>query len=138
MSKEKQMDWLDQQQYGKMSQACSKWLETSLGISSANLSDMGGQWSHRTDDHGEMLVLCLAPSELPHGAFSMLNFSDCPNAAAESSLSQVLIPEQDVPSKYYLSAAAAKGILRRLEGHHDKMPRPLVEAFRQAALNPEN
>lgn len=49
-----------------------------------------------------------------HGGFSMLNISAWPNDASVCSLSQIL-ETGPIPSKYYLSAKACMGILRRAE-----------------------
>ena len=58
-------------------------------------------------------------------AFSMHSFGECPSAAAESRLSQIL---EDTPhQKYYLSAKACAGILRRAERRGKKLP-PELEA----------
>lgn len=48
-----------------------------------------------------------------HGASSMLNFGESPNVVEESGLSQIL--EDNVPQRYYLSARACVGVLRRAE-----------------------
>jgi DNA (cytosine-5)-methyltransferase 1 len=45
------------------------------------------------------------------GERSMLNFGECPSVVEESTLSQIL--EENVPTKYYLSETACRGILRR-------------------------
>lgn len=47
------------------------------------------------------------------GASSTLNFGEYPNVAEESGLSQIL--EDNVPQRYYLSARACVGVLRRAE-----------------------
>ena len=48
-----------------------------------------------------------------HGEHLMLNTTECPNVDVESFLSQIL--QTNVPEKYYLSAKACQGILRRAE-----------------------
>ena len=45
------------------------------------------------------------------GEPSTLNFGEYPNAVEESTLSQIL--EENVPTKYYLSETACRGVLRR-------------------------
>jgi hypothetical protein len=57
---------------------------------------------------------------LSHGALWTLNFSESPNAAVESRLSAIL--QASVPMKYYLSAKACMGILRRAEKRGKKLP----------------
>ena len=58
-----------------------------------------------------------------------LNIGESPNAAAESTLSQIL--EENVPEKYYLSARACEGILRRAERRGKELPPILKEALTQ-------
>ena len=60
-----------------------------------------------------------------HGASSMLNIGECPNVATESSLLQILQPVTDVPEKYYLSAKACLGILRRARERGKELPEEL-------------
>lgn len=64
--------------------------------------------------------------------FSTHSFGECPSAAVVSRLSQIL---EDTPhQKYYLSAKACAGILRRAERRGKKLP-PELEAklIRQSA-----
>ena len=71
------------------------------------------------------------------GGYLTLSISDCPSAAVVCSLSEVL--ETDVPRRYFLSARAARGILRRAEKRGREMPTVLRAALQQAAesMNPE-
>ena len=55
------------------------------------------------------------------------NTGESPKDAAESSLSAIL--EVDVPEKYFLSARACEGILRRAEKRGKKLPLMLWEAL---------
>ena len=48
------------------------------------------------------------------------NTGECPNAAVESRLSQIL--EDNPQEKYYLSAKACQGILRRAERRGKDLP----------------
>ena len=61
------------------------------------------------------------------GGFLTLSISEWPNGAAVCSLSEVL--EMDVPRKYFLSAKAAAGILRRAEKRGKEIPEMLREAL---------
>ncbi len=61
--------------------------------------------------------------------FLMLNSGECPNAAVESFLSQIL--QVNVPEKYYLSKTACEGILRRAERRGKELPAMLKEALLQ-------
>ena len=64
------------------------------------------------------------------GAFSS-NIGECPNEEIESTLSEVL--EVVTPSKYYLSATACEGILRRAERRKKELPPELETALKQQA-----
>jgi hypothetical protein len=64
-----------------------------------------------------------------------LDTSECPNVAVESSLSDILEPE--VPSRFYLSSKAARGILRRAEKRGKTLPmhlRTALETVRDRAV----
>lgn len=61
------------------------------------------------------------------GAYSTHSFGECPSVAVESRLSQIL---EDTPHpKYYLSAKACAGILRRAEKRGKPLPPKLKEAL---------
>lgn len=62
-----------------------------------------------------------------HGAYMMRSFGECPSVAVESRLSQIL--EAEVHPKYYLSARACEGILRRAERRGKELPQPLKDAL---------
>ena len=55
--------------------------------------------------------------------------SESPRGAVEFSLSRVLEDSADVPRKYWLSARAAAGILRRAEKRGKQLPAPLLQAL---------
>ena len=61
--------------------------------------------------------------------FLTLNIGESPNVEEESTLSQIL--EVDAPEKYYLSAKACEGILRRAERRGKQLPPMLKEALEQ-------
>lgn len=61
--------------------------------------------------------------------FLMLNTGESPKDAVESTLSQIL--EVNAPKKYYLSARACEGILRRAERRGKKLPEMLKIALQQ-------
>ncbi len=69
------------------------------------------------------------------GGYLTLSTSELPNDAAVCSLSQVL--EADAPPKYYLSAKACAGILRRAEKRGKELPEQLHRALRQATTQAE-
>lgn len=64
-----------------------------------------------------------------HTEFLTRNIGESPSAAVESTLSQIL--EANVPKKYYLSAKACEGILRRAERHGKELPPMLKTALEQ-------
>ena len=57
-----------------------------------------------------------------------LDTSECPKGAVESSLSQILV--DTVPSKYFLSSEACKGILRRARERGKELPEMLGTALK--------
>lgn len=64
-----------------------------------------------------------------HGEFSMRAFGECPNVVEESGLWQIL--EANVPQKYFLSARACAGVLRRAERRGKELPTILKTALEQ-------
>lgn len=62
---------------------------------------------------------------------SMLNTGEYPSVGEECTLSQIL--EDDAPTKYYLSANACTGILRRSEQRGKKLPEILEKALKEQA-----
>ena len=63
---------------------------------------------------------------------STRNISEYPNAAAESTLSQIL--QVEVPEKYYLSPKACQGILRRAAARGKELPEMLKAALEHQAV----
>jgi hypothetical protein len=57
----------------------------------------------------------------------MHSFGESPKEDVESHLSQIL--EVDAPKKYYLSAKACEGILRRAERRGKVLPKMLKDAL---------
>lgn len=66
-----------------------------------------------------------------HGECLTLNSSEWPKDAAVCSLSDILIP--DAPQRYFLSARACAGILRRAEIRGKSLPPQLDAVLRAAA-----
>jgi hypothetical protein len=66
-----------------------------------------------------------------NGVCLIRNSSEYPNGAEESLLSQVL--EQNPSDKYFLSAKAAQGILRRANKRGKTLPAPLQMALEHTA-----
>ena len=70
-------------------------------------------------------------TEFPsHGASSMRNTGECPSAARESTLWQIL--QMDAPDTYYLSAKACQGILNRAKRRGKQLPAILEAALIEA------
>jgi hypothetical protein len=65
------------------------------------------------------------------GVCLIRNSLEYPNGAEESLLSQVL--EQNPSEKYFLSAKAAQGILRRANKRGKQLPAPLQQALESTA-----
>lgn len=69
-----------------------------------------------------------------HGEFLTLNIGESPNVAVESSLSQILQPQSDVPQKYFLSKRGCLGILRRAAAKNKVLPMELKQALKEQAV----
>ena len=65
-----------------------------------------------------------------HGGCLTLSIGAFPSAAVESTLWQIL--EGDAPEKYYLSAKACAGVLRREKRRGNTLPKMLREALEEA------
>ena len=65
------------------------------------------------------------------GVSMTLSFGEFPSEERESTLSQIL--EANAPEKYYLSAKACAGILRRAETRGKELPKILEEALEETA-----
>jgi hypothetical protein len=65
-----------------------------------------------------------------HTEFLTLSTSEWPNAAAVCSLSDTL-ETGDLPQRFFLSATACAGILRRAEKRGKQLPEALEQALKQ-------
>ena len=72
-------------------------------------------------------------SATSHGESLTLNIGESPSVAVESSLSQILQPQEDVPQKYFLSKRGCLGILRRAAAKNKVLPMELEQALREQA-----
>lgn len=81
---------------------------------------------------GQTQVWFLGPRDVPRGVFSTLNTSDWPNDARVCSLSQVLAAGP-IPPRFFLSARACAGILRRAAKRGKTLPATLHAALAQVA-----
>lgn len=97
------------------------WLEKYLGASST---------FQKVD--GKMPALLLAKSGFSNGQLWMRNTSEWRSGAVVCSLSQILETGAVAP-RYFLSATACRGILRRAEKRGKTLPAPLEAALRQVA-----
>ena len=79
-----------------------------------------GKWAHAGMVRGGQFVSA--------GDCSTVNIGECPSEESESILSEVL--EAIVPRKYYLSATACEGILRRAENRGKKLEADLEAALK--------
>jgi hypothetical protein len=66
-----------------------------------------------------------------------LNTSESPSVVVESSLSRVL-ETGELPPRFYLSAKACAGILRRATKRGKALPAMLEQALKQAAQLPQS
>lgn len=105
---------------------------TGSAPSLARLLEGGAPFS-RQGENGSVRVLLLDPDELPRGVCSTLNTSECPNGAAVSSSLPDVLETGPIPSRYYLSAKACAGILRRAEKRGKKLPEHLERVLREVA-----
>ncbi|KUR47569.1 hypothetical protein PST407_02635 [Pseudomonas syringae pv. tomato] len=81
---------------------------------------------------GRTLVVCMDPKEQSRGGSWTPNISAWPNDAAVCSLSQVL-EQTSIPQRYFLSAKACAGILRRAEARGKTLPEQLLSALHSSA-----
>nr|DAM59702.1 MAG TPA: hypothetical protein [Caudoviricetes sp.] len=73
-------------------------------------------------------------SATSHGESLTLSIGESPNVAVESSLSQILQPQEDVPQKYFLSKRGCLGILRRAAVKNKTLPMELEQALKEQAV----
>ena len=78
---------------------------------------------------GQMQEWLEAANVISHGESWIPNFSESPKDVKESFLSQIFQEKKDVPEKYYLSARACQGILRRAKEREKILPTDLREAL---------
>ena len=90
----------------------------------------GTQYLDLTKGNGGLPERLWAMASPSRGGSSTRNTGECPSAARESTLWQIL--QADAPEKYYLSARACEGILRRAERRGKALPPMLREALEEA------
>ena len=113
--------------YGRTSPECSPSKTTPSGASSGRLSETMTP-SSRQGESGQVRVWLWDRKDQQRGEFSTLNISEWPNDAVVCSLSQVLETDS-IPQKFFLSAKACAGILRRAESRGKILPVQLQQAL---------
>lgn len=131
---EGQMGLFDQDMpYGKMSQvhsAVTKGKTSELSSKSFAKSKMKEPLFLDLRGVGGTLAGTSWVTGIPlHGESSMRAFGEYPSVVEESGLSQIL--EEEVPLKYFLSAEACRGVLRRAEKRGKALPGILETALNQ-------
>lgn len=137
---------------GRMSPASSRPRTTPSDVSWAHLSEAlnpsfrapslqtgnptgtgsGTESSENTASHGLVSVWSLAPEDASRGLLKTLNISEWPSDAAVCSLSEIL-ETAPIPQRFFLSAKACRGILRRAEKRGKTLPTQLLLALRAVA-----
>lgn len=90
------------------------------------------RWN-RQGKNGRTRVMCLVRVVVSPGASWTLNFSASPNDAVGCFLWQV-VERTWIPPRYFLSAKACAGILRRATRRGKALPAQLEQALRQTAM----
>ena len=85
-----------------------------------------------TGSPGLVSVWSLDPEDARRGPLKTLNISEWPNDAAVCSLSQIL-ETGPIPQRFFLSAKACRGILRRAENRGKTLPPQLALALQAVA-----
>lgn len=97
----------------------------------AKICETGGiQYLDLRAESGNPPERSWATGSASHGGCLTLSIGASPSAAVESILWQIL--EGDAPEKYYLSAKACAGVLRRAERRGKALPKMLREALEEA------
>jgi hypothetical protein len=120
-------DYLPQLCSGKTSQESSGHTTTRSDVSWDSLLEQTLP-SRPAQTDGRVQVWLPAPKGKSRGGCSMLNISESLNDVAASMLWQVL-ERGSIPQRYFLSAAACKGILRRAAARGKTLPIELKAAL---------
>src|SRR5262245_61674148 len=116
--------------FGKTSPESSTLQTMPSDVSWPELSEQMMPYRHQRAASGLTQVWLPGHGHGRLGGFSTLNISASPNAAAVSSLSQILetVP---IPQRFFLSAQACRGILRRAAKRGKELPSALRYALEQ-------
>lgn len=104
--------------------------DASLKNSQKSAKRGGIQYLDLRAENGNPPERSWAMGSASHGGCLTLSIGASPSAAVESILWQIL--EGDAPGKYYLSAKACAGVLRRAERRGKALPKMLREALEEA------
>ena len=105
--------------------------KTSDASSKSSLKSAGtAQYLDLTKANGNQPERSWMTVTASRGGSSTRNTGECPSVARESTLWQIL--QADAPEKYYLSARACEGIMRRAERRGKALPPMLREALEEA------
>lgn len=127
------MEYIQGSLFGKTSQGHLVPTKGEISVSSSKSSSKSSNKRplcltfHRKD--GQERTVTAETDGALHTELLMLNTGESPNAAVESTLSQIL--QVDAPEKYYLSARACEGILWRAERRGKPLPEMLQVALEQ-------
>jgi hypothetical protein len=122
-------------QSGKTSPASFQPMTTPLAVSFQRLSEAMIPACRQMAADGPVRVWLPGHGHGSLGGFSTLNISDWPNDASVCSLSSIL-EVGPIPQRYYLSAKACRGILRRAAKRGKMLPE-LLEAALTAVADSE-
>lgn len=117
---------------GKMCPASSPTATTRSDASLPRWLDAMPPSFRQDGENGQTRVWLLGQGARSLGGSSMPNTSAWPNDASVCSLSSVLWAGP-VPMRYFLSAKACAGILRRAEARGKRLPGPLLRALLEGA-----
>ncbi len=121
-----------QRSSGKTSPVSSTTAATPSGTSWAHWPEKAVR-SNRQGKNGRTQVVCLDPGTASRGACSTPNTSASPSVAVVCFLWQV-VEVASIPPKYFLSATACSGILRRASRRGKTLPALLDMALQQQAM----
>lgn len=114
--------------YGKTFQASSATAQTVLDNSLRPSSESPKSCAPPTAKTGQTQVWLMDRKGKSLGGYSTQDIGECPKSGAvSSSLAHVLV--SDAPAKYFLSARAAAGMLKRSEKRTKKLPEKLRRAL---------
>ena len=124
------MEYIQDSLFGKTSPEPSAVTKARTSASSARSSSKSSSREplclrfHKKDGPTQTVIAVTDGALLTE--FLTLNTGESPSVAVESTLSSIL--QADVPERYYLSAKACEGILRRAERRGKQLPPMLKEA----------